>query len=156
MTLGWYRANDDRLATVRGVHEGLPEHGVYDGCSIAWQRGRSRRYVAGSLLEGLRTVCRIEGQPHGRRLAENRHTELMLESSLALPGAVAVLLRNDIGARRRGGLRAGMGRARRARTASGGGGPSAVVGIGAAQVANGAAGAAGALSFRRDELRGNF
>src|SRR5881394_903450 len=65
MTLRRNRANDDRLATVRGVHEGLPEHGVYDGSSVGRQRSRSRGCVAGSLSEGLRTLRRIEGQPDG-------------------------------------------------------------------------------------------
>src|SRR5207249_10665635 len=53
-----YRANDDRLATVRGVHEGLLEYGVYHGGSVAGQPGRSRRCVAGSFPESLRTLCR--------------------------------------------------------------------------------------------------
>src|SRR6266568_2317636 len=147
MTLRRYRANDDRLATVRGVHEGLPEHGVYDGCSAAWQRSRSRRRVAGSFPEGLRTLRRIEGQPDGWRLAENRHTEPLLESSVALPGALAVLLRNGAGPRRRGRVHAGMGRAGHTRTTGGGRGPSAVAGVGPAQAAIGAAGAPGALPF---------
>src|SRR5881394_931795 len=102
MTLRRNRANDDRLATVRGVHEGLPEHGVYDGSSVGRQRSRSRGCVAGSLSEGLRTLRRIEGQPDGWRLAENRHAEPVLESSLAVPGTLAVLLRNGGGPRRRG------------------------------------------------------
>src|SRR5688572_3154810 len=147
MTLLRYRANDDRLATVRGVHEGLPEHGVYYGCSIARQRSRSRRCVAGSLPEGLRTLRRIEGQPHGWRLAENRDAEPVLESSVALPGALAVLLRNGVGPRRRGRVHAGMGRARHARTTDGSRGPSAVVGDGPAQAAIGSAGSPGAVSF---------
>src|ERR1051326_856514 len=94
MTPRRYRGNDDRPATVRGVHEGLPEHGVYYGCPAARQRSRGRRCVAGSLPESLRTLRRIEGQPDGRRLAEDRHAEPVLESPLALPGALAVLLGN--------------------------------------------------------------
>src|SRR6266487_20717 len=147
MTLRRNRANDDRLATVRGVHEGLPEHGVYHGGSVARQRNRSRRCVAGSFPEGLRTVRRIEGQPDGRRLAENRRSEPVLESSVALPGALAVLFRNGGGPRRRERVHAGVGRARHPRTTGGGRGPSAVVGIGPAQAAIGAARAAGALSL---------
>src|SRR5438552_17652625 len=97
MTLRRNRANDDRLATVRGVHEGLPEHGVYDRGSVARQRSRSRRCFAGSFPEGLRTVRRIEGQPNGRRLAEDRRSEHVLESYAALPGTLAVLFRNGVG-----------------------------------------------------------
>src|SRR5437867_12608913 len=147
MTLRRYRANDDRLATVRGVHEGLPEHGVYDGCSTAQQRSRSRRCVAGGFPEGLRTLYRIEGQPNGWRVAEDRHAQPLFESSVALPGALAVLLRNGAGPRRRGRVPAGVGRARHARTTGGGRGPSTVAGGGPAQAANGATRASGALSF---------
>src|SRR5881394_1330361 len=146
MTLRCYRANDDRLATVRGAHEGLPEHGVYDGCPVARQRSRSRGCLAGSLPEGLRTLRRIEGQPDGWRLAEDRRPEPLLESSVALPGALAVLFRDSAGPRRRGRARAGVGRARHPRSTGGGRGPSAVAGISPAQAAFGAAGAAGALS----------
>src|SRR5262245_6748623 len=147
MTLRRYRANDDRLATVRGVHESLPEHGVYDGCSAARQRSRSRGCVAGGITESLRTLRRTEGQPHGWRLAENRHAEPVPESSLALPGALAVLLRDDAGPRRGRRAPAGMGRARHPRATVGDRGPSAVVGSGPAQAALGAACALGALSF---------
>src|SRR5437667_5540060 len=147
MTLRRYRANDDRLATVRGVHEGLPEHGVYHGSSVARQRGRSRRCVAGSLPESLRTLRRIEGQPDYWRLAENRHSEPVLESSVALPRALAVLFRIGVGPRRRGCVHAGVGRARHARTTGGSRGPSAVVGNGPPQTAIGAARAAGAVPF---------
>src|SRR6266542_6116103 len=135
MTLRRYRANDDRLATVRGVHEGLPEHGVYDGCSAAGQRSRSRRCVAGGFPEGLRALRRIEGQPDGRRLAENRRAQSVLESSVALPRALAVLLRNGVGPRRGGRVHAGMGGARHARTTGGGRRPSAVARGGPAQAA---------------------
>src|SRR5213592_2627594 len=147
MTLRRYRANDDRLATVRGVHEGLPEHGVYHGGSVARQRSRSRRCVAGSFPEGLRTLRRIEGQPDDRGLAENRRPEPVLESSVALPGALAVLFRNGVGPRRRGRVHAGVGRARHTRTTGGDGGPSPVAGSSPAQAAIGATRAAGALSF---------
>src|SRR5438552_8386104 len=147
MTLRRNRANDDRLATVRGVHEGLPEHGVYDGCSITRQRSRGRGCVARSFSEGLRALRRIERQPDDWRVAENRHTEPVLESSVALPGALAVLFRNGVGPRRRGRVPAGVGRARHARTTGGDRGASAVAGGGPAQAADGATRASGALSF---------
>src|SRR2546428_4595639 len=146
MTLRRNRANDDRLATVRGVHEGLPEHGVYDRGSVARQRSRSRRCVAGSFPEGLRTVRRIEGQPNGRRLAEDRRSEPVLESSVALPGALAVLFRNGGGPRRRGRVHAGVGRARHPPTTRGGRGPSGGGWSGPAQAANRATPAPWALS----------
>src|SRR6185369_16981419 len=116
MTLRCNRANDDRLATVRGVHEGLPEHGVYYGNPAARQRSRGRGRVAGSLPQGLRTLRGVEGQPDGGWMAENRHAEPVLESPVAVPGALAVLLRDGIGPRRRGRVHAGRGCARHTRT----------------------------------------
>src|SRR5206468_3192710 len=88
MTLRTFRANDDRLATVRGVHEGLPEHGVYDRCSAPGQPGRGRRCVAGGFPQGLRTLRRVEREPDGRRLAQDRDAQPLLESPDTLPGAL--------------------------------------------------------------------
>src|SRR5437660_1054866 len=145
MTLRRYRANNDRLATVRGVHEVLPEHGVFHRGSVAGQPGRGRGCVTGSLPEGLRTLRRVERQPDGRWLAQDGDTKSLSESSLALPGAVAVLFRNARGKRRR--VDARVGRAGHQRAAGCGRRPSATAGSGLAEAAVSAARAPGALSL---------
>src|SRR5258706_8301409 len=155
MTLSRYRANDDRLATVRGVHEGLPKYGVYHGCPVAGKPGRGRRCVSRGVPEGLRTLRRTERQPNHRRLAEDGYPKPLLESPVALPGALAILFRNSRRSRRRGRGDAGMGRARHSRATGGDGRSPAIVGNGAAEAAARSARAPGALSLRRDELRGN-
>src|SRR5256885_6448498 len=146
MTLRRYRANNDRLATVRGVHEVLPEHGVFHGGSVVGQPGRGRGCVTGSLPEGLRTLRRVERQPDGRWLAQDGDTKPLSESSLALPGAVAVLFRNARGKRRRR-IDARVGRAGHPRAAGCDRRPSATAGSGLAEAAVGAARGPGALSL---------
>src|SRR5437667_3616207 len=155
MTLCRYRATDDRRATVRGVHEGLPEHGVYHGCSVAQQPSRGRGCVPGGFPEGLRTLRRAEREPDDRRLAQNGDTKPLFESPVALPGTLAVLFGDVAGPRQRGSVGAGVGRAGYARARGGDSRPPATAGSGVAEAASGAACAPGAVSLRRDELRRN-
>jgi len=54
MTLRRYRANDDRLATVRGVHEGLPEHGVFHG---GYDELKDSPTIGGWLKTVTRNLC---------------------------------------------------------------------------------------------------